>query len=69
VTEIGRQPWLVYGVLKTKDAVAHLPSSHVGLTLTAYLLTYAFLLVAFVGSLLYLANKEMQSSPRQPANT
>src|SRR5690606_9990614 len=36
VTEIGRQPWLVQGVLRAKDAVADLPPAHVGLTLTAY---------------------------------
>jgi len=65
VTEIGRQPWLVYGVLKTKDAVAHLPSSHVGVTFTAYLVTYAFLLLAYVGSLFYLANREMATEPRK----
>ena len=55
VTEIGRQPWLVYGVLQTQDAVADLPPSHVGLTLTAYVVTYALLLAAYVGSLFYLS--------------
>jgi cytochrome d ubiquinol oxidase subunit I len=65
VTEIGRQPWLVYGVLKTKDAVAHLPSAHVGLSFTAYLITYSFLLLAYAGSLFYLANKEMATEPRE----
>jgi cytochrome d ubiquinol oxidase subunit I len=65
VTEIGRQPWLVYGVLKTKDAVAHLPSSHVGMNFTAYLVTYAFLLLAYIGSLFYLANREMATEPRE----
>lgn len=59
VTEIGRQPWLVQGVLKTIDAVAELPPSHVALTLTAYLVTYAFLLTAFIFSLFYLARKEI----------
>ncbi|MGZ0707759.1 cytochrome ubiquinol oxidase subunit I [Coraliomargarita sp. W4R53] len=65
VTEIGRQPWLVYGVLKAKDAVADLPPSHVGLTLTAYLLTYLLLGIAYVGSLFYLARKAMKDEPQQ----
>jgi cytochrome d ubiquinol oxidase subunit I len=59
VTEIGRQPWLVYGILKTKDAVAAIAPAHVGITFAAYLATYAILLVAFIGSLFYLANREM----------
>jgi cytochrome d ubiquinol oxidase subunit I len=65
VTEIGRQPWLVYGILKTEDAVADLPPSHVGLTLTAYLLTYLLLGIAYVGSLFYLARKAMKEEPQQ----
>lgn len=54
VTEIGRQPWLVQGVLKAKDAVADIAPSHVGITLTAYLVTYCFLLVAYVAAVFYL---------------
>ncbi len=60
VTEIGRQPWLVYDVLLTADAVADVPPSQVGLTLTAYLVTYVFLLGTFVYTLFYLQRKEMQ---------
>tara|TARA_B100001778_G_C18328612_1_gene511952 strand:- start:349 stop:702 length:354 start_codon:yes stop_codon:yes gene_type:complete len=65
VTEIGRQPWLVYGILKTEDAVADLPPAHVGLTLTAYLVTYLVLGLAYVGSLFYLARKAMKEEPQQ----
>jgi cytochrome d ubiquinol oxidase subunit I len=60
VTEIGRQPWLVQDVLLTSDAVADLPPAHVGLTLTAYLVTYAFLLGAFIFTLFFLQRKEME---------
>lgn len=63
VTEIGRQPWLVYGVLKTKDAVTHVPSEHVAMTLTAYLITYALLLAAYVIALRYLALHEIKGEP------
>jgi len=62
VTEIGRQPWLVQGVLRSADAVAKLPPAHVGLTLTAYLITYAFLLTAYVGALFYLARREIAAA-------
>lgn len=58
VTEIGRQPWLVQGVLLTKDAVAALPPAHVGVTLAAYLVTYAILTGAYVLTIFYMAWKQ-----------
>ena len=39
-TEIGRQPWLVTGILKTADALGPVPGSHVALTLAVYLVLY-----------------------------
>lgn len=67
VTEIGRQPWLVTGILKAKDAVADLPPEHVAVTLVAYLVTYVILLVAYIGSLFYLARKEMANTTKELA--
>lgn len=58
VTEIGRQPWLVQGVLRAADAVATVPPAHVGLTLTAYLVTYTFLLATYIATLFYLTRRE-----------
>lgn len=60
VTEIGRQPWLVTGVLRTRDAVGQVPPSHVGLTLAAYLATYSLLLVAFVAAVRHLSRQEFK---------
>lgn len=57
VTEIGRQPYLVTGILKTADAVTQLPSSNVGISLTLYLLLYAFLLTAYIRTLFVMARK------------
>ncbi|MFY9211338.1 MAG: cytochrome ubiquinol oxidase subunit I [Aestuariivita sp.] len=56
-TEIGRQPWLVHGVLTTKQAVADVPAPLVGSTLVAYLVVYALLLAAYIYVLFYLARK------------
>lgn len=67
VTEIGRQPWLVQGVLRSADAVADLPPSSVGLSLAAYLVTYAILLVAYIGTLFYLARKAADEPVAAPA--
>lgn len=58
VTEIGRQPWLVYGVLKTHDAVTTVPGEYVGFSLAGYLIVYALLLSAYIGTLFYMAGKK-----------
>lgn len=56
-TEIGRQPWLVQGVMTTKEAVADVPAPMVLSTLIAYLVVYAALLSAYVFVIFYLARK------------
>ena len=66
-TEIGRQPWLVTGVLKTVDALGPVPGSHVALTLAVYLLLYAALLVAYLGVLVHLALKAAKDGDRLAA--
>jgi cytochrome d ubiquinol oxidase subunit I len=43
VTEVGRQPWIVYGVMKTADAASKLPGSQVGLSLAAFIVVYSVL--------------------------
>ena len=57
VTEIGRQPYLVYGVLKTVDAASAVPSAMIASTFIMYLLLYASLTVAYVTVLFHLARK------------
>jgi cytochrome d ubiquinol oxidase subunit I len=57
VTEIGRQPWLVTGVLTTAEAVGPVPAGSIGTTLAMYLLLYAALLVAYITTLYRLASK------------
>jgi len=56
-TEIGRQPWLVQGVMTTKEAVADVPAPMVMTTLIAYLVVYAGLLTAYIFVIFYLARK------------
>lgn len=41
VRETGRQPWLVYGLLRTADGAAKLPASNVVWSLSAYIVLYA----------------------------
>ena len=68
-TEIGRQPWLVQGVLTTKQAVADVPAPLVASTLIAYLTIYALLLFAYISVIFYLARKAAKGErigPRVP---
>jgi cytochrome d ubiquinol oxidase subunit I len=58
VTEIGRQPFIVHGLIRTADVVSTVPTSGmIGLTLTLYLVLYAVLIVAYVSVLKYMAEK------------
>lgn len=54
VTEIGRQPWLVQGLLRTADAVTSVPPSYIALTLTAYAVVSLLLLVAYGSTIRHL---------------
>jgi cytochrome d ubiquinol oxidase subunit I len=68
-TEIGRQPWLVTGVLWTSEAAGDAPAATIALTLVLYLALYAFLLAVYVGVLFLLARKagEPEEAPAPAA--
>jgi len=57
VTEIGRQPWVVYGVVSTADAASSVPAPLIGISLGLYLSIYAVLLVAYISVLFHLMHK------------
>ena len=65
-TEIGRQPWLVSGVLKTAEALGPVPGGHVALTLAVYLLLYVVLLAAYLGVLVHLSLKAAKEGDTSP---
>jgi len=77
VSEIGRQPWLVQGVLKTADAAGPVPAGQIGISLATYLLLYLGLLAAYISVIFYLASqaaaghipreRERLDNPMQPA--
>ncbi len=41
--EVGRQPWVIYGLLRTADAVSPVPAAAVGASLAAFVVTYAIM--------------------------
>jgi cytochrome bd ubiquinol oxidase subunit I len=68
VTEIGRQPYVVYGLLKTADVASNVASPWIALTLTMYVTLYLALIVAYVGVLKYMAEKPMPSTEDLPSD-
>ncbi len=56
-TEIGRQPFLVAGVLRTADAVGPVSGAAVATTLTGYLVVYTALIAAYISVVFYLARQ------------
>ncbi len=61
VTEIGRQPYLVYGVLTTAQAASKVPGGMIAATLAMYLVIYAALIAAYVSVIFYMAGKRPQA--------
>lgn len=66
-TEIGRQPYLVYNVLLTENAVTDVPGSSIAITLAGYLLLYGLLIAAYVSVVFYLARQAGESSEKEAA--
>jgi cytochrome d ubiquinol oxidase subunit I len=62
VTEIGRQPWLVQGVLTAAQAASAEPAANIAITLVMYLTLYVLLLSAYVSVVFHLANKATLST-------
>ncbi|HQS30793.1 MAG: cytochrome ubiquinol oxidase subunit I [Polaromonas sp. 39-63-203] len=54
-TEIGRQPWLVSGVLTAAQAASKVSASNIALTLAVYLTLYVALIAAYISVVFYLA--------------
>ena len=69
VTEIGRQPFLVSGVLRTADAVTNQSSGMVFSTLLLYLILYFSLLSAYVWTVFYMARRADSQEGNVQQNT
>ncbi len=63
--EVGRQPWIVYGILPTAQAVSPtLSTTDVVLSLLMFLVLYTLLFIVFI----YLLNGKIQEGPEQLAD-
>lgn len=61
VTEIGRQPWIVQGLVTSAEVVADHSAGMVLSTLSGYLALYLFILVSYIATLRYMASKPAAS--------
>ena len=59
VTEVGRQPWLATGLLRTRDAVSPVPASSVAITLLLFLIVYGTVFAAGI----YYMNRLINRGP------
>lgn len=56
-TEVGRQPWVVYGIMRTKDALSPVSAEQVGLTLIIFVVVYCVIFGAGIYYMLRLMHK------------
>jgi len=64
VTESGRQPWIVQGILRTADAISPVPASSIAATLALFVLVYGIIFAMGI----YYINRLIAAGP-QPATT
>lgn len=63
--EMGRQPWVVYGLLRTDKAFSQeVTSSHILFSLILFLVVYTILFVLFI----YMVNKKIKHGPYEEAH-
>jgi cytochrome d ubiquinol oxidase subunit I len=66
VTEIGRQPFVVYGLVRTADVASKVPSAMIASTLALYVTLYAALITAYIGVIKYMAEKPVEDPAPRP---
>jgi cytochrome bd ubiquinol oxidase subunit I len=67
VTEIGRQPFIVYGLLRAADVVSNTSSGMIALSFSMYTATYLVLIVAYASVLKYMAEGAEELPPTIPS--
>lgn len=58
VTEVGRQPWIIWGIMRTEDAVTPMP----GIRYSFYIFTAVYVLLTII--VLFLLKRQIQAVPR-----
>jgi cytochrome bd ubiquinol oxidase subunit I len=63
VTEIGRQPFMVFGLLRVDEVASKVPAPMIALTLALYATVYLALIVAYVAVVRHMAEKPIDLPP------
>ena len=63
VTEVGRQPWIVQGLMRTSDATSPVIGTSVAISLTAFVIVYGFIFGAATYYILKLIGKGPEGKP------
>jgi cytochrome d ubiquinol oxidase subunit I len=65
LAETGRQPWVIFGLLRTTDAVSPVPAGTLLATLIAFICIYAFVMAAFLIFVARIIRRGPESAPAQ----
>lgn len=65
VTEVGRQPWIIYGIMKTKDGLTPMP----GIVYSFWLYTFIYLSLSAIVSLLLIRQIQDLDKKETPSPT
>ena len=65
VAETGRQPWVIYGILRTADAVSPVPAGALLSTLVAFICIYTVFMTAFLVFARHMIRRGPELSPAQ----
>jgi cytochrome d ubiquinol oxidase subunit I len=65
-TEVGRQPWVVYGVMRTADAVSNHSVLALSISLTAFVIVYVAVFGTGVGYMMKVVNEGPDEGGRPP---
>ena len=63
VTEVGRQPWIVYNLMRTSDATSPVMATSIAISLTAFVIVYVFVFGAGSYYILKLIGKGPEGDP------
>ena len=58
VTEVGRQPWIIYGIMRTQDAVTPMP----GIAVPFVAFTFLYVFLAF--TVFFVLRRQFLETPR-----
>jgi cytochrome bd ubiquinol oxidase subunit I len=62
VTEIGRQPFMVYGLIRVEEVASKVPAPMIAVTLALYVTVYLALITAYIAVVKYMAEKPVDMS-------